>query len=119
MPVFLDNHPAFELPPGLVVAFLRAARNGVRDGYGVLPLDFFCGVEGAVYCVVDAPGAESVRRSHGEQGLACGAILNAEDMSGLGAGKATPEELDVAYQVRRRAQDREEYLPAGSERGAA
>jgi hypothetical protein len=103
MPIFFDNHAAFELPSASVVEFLRAAREGKRDDTHVLPLDFFCGSDGAVYCVVDAPSADAVRHSHQRRGLPCGAVRDLAQMDAEGGFGSTEERL-LVVQMRRRLQ---------------
>ena len=71
MPIFLDIHPRSELPLDGVREFLQAARAGKRSSFGVRPLDLYCGDDGRVFYVVEAPDEASVRHHHAAHGAAC------------------------------------------------
>src|SRR5438270_110254 len=71
MPLFLDSHHGTELPVEVVRAFLRAARNGRKDDFGVTALDLYCGDDGRVFCVVSAPSEGAVRQHHAAEGVVC------------------------------------------------
>jgi len=71
MPIFLDSHHGTELPLDVVRAFLRAARNGTTDEFGVTALDLYCGDDGGVFCVLSAPDEAAVRQRHAAHGVVC------------------------------------------------
>ncbi len=71
MPLFLDSHLGAELDVDVVRSFLRAARNGITDGFGVTALDLYCGDDGRVFCVLSAPTEAAVRQRHAAHGVVC------------------------------------------------
>jgi hypothetical protein len=71
MPVFIDSHHGAELPLSVIRTFLRAARRGVTDDFGVTPIDLYCGDDGRVFCVLVAPDEAAVRQRHAAHGVIC------------------------------------------------
>jgi hypothetical protein len=78
MPIFLDTHHGSELATDAIRDFLRAARTATRDGFGVRPLDLYCGEDGRVFCVVAAPDEACVRQQHAANGVVCRRVRQVE-----------------------------------------
>ena len=71
MPVYIDSHHGAELPLSVIRGFLRAARSGITDDFGVTPLDLYCGDDGRVFCVLMAADEAAVRQRHAAHGVIC------------------------------------------------
>ena len=71
MAIFLDAHHGSDLPIDAVREFLRGARLGAVDSYGVRPLDLYCGEDGRVFYVIAAPDEAAVRQQHAASGVVC------------------------------------------------
>ncbi|HVM18592.1 MAG TPA: DUF4242 domain-containing protein [Egibacteraceae bacterium] len=67
MPLFMDTHRGVEGLTAEAVADAHAADMRVQDQYGVNYLRYWYNEEsGHVYCLVDAPDAESAAKVHRE-----------------------------------------------------
>ncbi|MBV8717740.1 MAG: hypothetical protein JO020_12600 [Chloroflexi bacterium] len=78
MPIFLDTHHGSELAPERIRDYLRNARAAARDGFGIRPLELYCGDDGRVFFVVAAPDEASVRQQHAAQGVICRRVRRVE-----------------------------------------
>jgi Protein of unknown function (DUF4242) len=96
MPIFLDSHNGAELPLDAIRAFLRAARAGLTDEFGVTALDLYCGDDGRVFCVLSAPDEAAVRQRHAAHGVICRRVRRVPAMGGQ---DLSPEEKAVVRQM--------------------
>jgi hypothetical protein len=78
MPLFLDTHHGPELDPEWIRAYLRAARSGSSDAFGVRPIELYCGDDGRVFLVVAAVDEASVRRQHAASRIVCRRVRQIE-----------------------------------------
>jgi hypothetical protein len=65
----------------------------------VRQVDYYCAADGAIYCVLEAPGPEAFQARHVERGIPCievHAVTNADWKVPLSA--ETRQELDRAIQ---------------------
>ena len=74
MPKFMDFHSDLPLPDEVIRQIKAGQQAGTRDEFGVCQLDLYYNPEGTVFCLVDAPDAEAVRKHHGAMGVSCGDI---------------------------------------------
>ena len=74
MPTFMDFHEDLKLPAEAVAAIGDEARAGARDEFGVRQIDLFSNPDGKVYCLLDAPDEEAVRRHHAALDVPCGEV---------------------------------------------
>src|SRR5437764_11943819 len=82
MPIFLDSHRGGDLPVDSIRDFLRAARGGALDRFGVRALDLYCGDDGRVFYVVAAPDEAAVRQSHAAEGVVCPRVRRVQSLHG-------------------------------------
>ena len=82
MPIFLDSHRGSDLPLESIRDFLRAARGGKLDRFGVRPLDLYCGDDGRVFYVVAAPDEAAIRQSHAAEGVVCPRVRRVQSLRG-------------------------------------
>jgi hypothetical protein len=99
MPIFLDSHDGAELPTEVIRGFLRAARTGHGDDFGVVPLDMYCGEQGRVFCVLAAPDEAAVRQQHAAQGVICRRVLRVPSNGSINADLSTDEKLVVREMI--------------------
>jgi hypothetical protein len=78
MPIYLDTHHGSELAPQRIRQFLLDARAAVRDGFGIRPLELYCGDDGRVFFVVAAPDESTLRQQHAAQGVVCRRVRRVE-----------------------------------------
>jgi hypothetical protein len=74
MPRYMDFHDDLKLPPEAIAQIADGIRHERADQFGVRQLELFHNAEGAVYCLLEGPDTESIRRHHAELGVGCGDV---------------------------------------------
>ncbi len=74
MPQFIDFHPDLKLPPEAINQLREGAAANTHDEFGVRQVELYHNEEGHVYCLLDAPDAEAVRKHHAALGVPCGEV---------------------------------------------
>jgi hypothetical protein len=75
VPIYFDLHPPGDVPLPAISQGITDARSGVEDHHHVRQVDYYCAVQGAIYCVLEAPSAEAFRARHVERGIPCADVL--------------------------------------------
>ena len=71
MPLFIDRHaPADAIPAPIRHQLQREARHSTVDAHGVRAIGHWV-EDGTIYCLLEAPDGEAVRRHHAARALAC------------------------------------------------
>jgi len=52
----------------------QVTQDGVFDEHGVRQVELFHNADGKVYCLLEAPDADAVRKHHDTVGVACGDV---------------------------------------------
>jgi Protein of unknown function (DUF4242) len=74
MPTYMDYHDDLKLPPEAIKEIGQGARDNATDEFGVRQIELYHNPEGKVYCVLDAPDADAVRKHHAAIGVDCGEV---------------------------------------------
>lgn len=74
MPRFMDYHNDLRLPPEAIDQIANETKAGNTDQFGVRQIELYHNPDGKVYCLLEAPDAEAVRRHHEALGLSCGDV---------------------------------------------
>ena len=74
MPQFMDFHDDLKLPAEDVEQITQGAREGASDQFGVRQVELYHNADGKVYCLLDAPDEEAVRKHHEAIGVSCGDV---------------------------------------------
>jgi Protein of unknown function (DUF4242) len=74
MPRFIDSHEDLKLPADAIAQIAQDARNGTADQFGVRQVELYHNPEGKVYCLLDGPDEEAIRRHHAALGVPCGDV---------------------------------------------
>lgn len=74
MPTFMDFHEDLKLPETALQQITRDTKDHKSDEFGVRQVELFHNAEGKVYCLLEAPDAEAVRRHHAALGVPCGDV---------------------------------------------
>jgi hypothetical protein len=74
MPTFMDFHDDLKLPDEAIRQIAQDTKDAKSDEFGVRQVELFHNPEGKVYCLLDAPDAEAVRRHHAALGVPCGDV---------------------------------------------
>jgi hypothetical protein len=74
MPTFMDFHDDLKLPDEAVRQITKETKEHKVDKFGVRQVELFHNPHGKVYCLLEAPDADAVRRHHEALGLSCGDV---------------------------------------------
>jgi hypothetical protein len=74
MPTFMDFHDDLKLPDEAVQQITKETEEHKVDEFGVRQVELFHNPDGKVYCLLDAPDEEAVRRHHAALGVPCGDV---------------------------------------------
>lgn len=74
MPQFMDYHSDLKLPTEAIQGLTEATRNGDTDEFGVRQVELFHNADGNVYCLLEAPSADAVRKHHEALDIECGDV---------------------------------------------
>ena len=74
MPKFMDFHPDLKLPQEAVDQIAADTKAAKADQFGVRQVELFHNEHGQVYCLLEAPDAEAVRKHHEALGVPCGDV---------------------------------------------
>jgi quinol monooxygenase YgiN len=78
MPKFMDFHPDMQMSAESVARLRAETHSGTVDEFGVRQLELYYSPEAkGVYCLLEAPDEEAVRRHHGGD---CGPVLRVESL---------------------------------------
>ena len=80
MPRFMDYHDDLKLPQEAIDQIAQGTREGAADEFGVRQIELYHNADGKVYCLLEAPDAEAVRKHHEALGVPCGDV---HEVSGL------------------------------------
>ena len=79
MPIYFDLHPPGVVPLATISQAIEDAGSGAEDQYHVRQVDHYCAVDGAIYCVLEAPGPEAFQARHAERGIPCAEVHTLTD----------------------------------------
>lgn len=74
MPRFMDFHDDLKLPPEAIGQIAQGAREGSTDEFGVRQVELFHNADGKVYCLLDGPDEEAIRKHHAALHVGCGDV---------------------------------------------
>jgi hypothetical protein len=78
MPKFIDFHPNITMTSEDVAQLRAETQSGKVDEFGVRQIELFYSPDGkGVYCVLEAPDEEAVRKHHGGN---CGDVVKVESL---------------------------------------
>jgi hypothetical protein len=74
VPTFMDFHDDLKLPADAIVQLTTDTKEHKADQFGVRQVELYHNAEGKVYCLLEAPDADAVRRHHEALGVPCGDV---------------------------------------------
>jgi hypothetical protein len=80
MPQFMDFHDDLKLPDQAIQQITKDTKEQNSDEFGVRQVELFHNPDGKVYCLLEAPDADAVRKHHEALGVPCGEV---HQVSGL------------------------------------
>jgi Protein of unknown function (DUF4242) len=74
MPRFMDFHEDLKLPHDAIAQIADDTRHERADEFGVRQVELYHNPEGQVYCLLDGPDEDAIRKHHAALGVDCGAV---------------------------------------------
>ena len=74
MPRFMDYHDDLQLPPEAIDQIAQGARDGATDEFGVRQVELYHNADGKVYCLLEGPDEEAIRKHHAALDVSCGDV---------------------------------------------
>ncbi len=74
MPLFMDFHDDLKLPAEAIDQIGKGAREGATDEFGVRQIELYHNADGKVYCLLDGPDEEAIRKHHAAVDVPCGDV---------------------------------------------
>jgi hypothetical protein len=80
MPRFMDYHDDLKLPAEAIQAIGEGARKGENDEFGVQQIELFHNADGKVYCLLEGPDEEAIRKHHAALDVPCGEVHRVDSL---------------------------------------
>ena len=74
MPRYMDFHQDLKLPAEAIEQIADDTRNAKADQFGVRQVELYHNADGNVYCLLDGPDEDAVRKHHAALGVDCGDV---------------------------------------------
>jgi len=74
VPRFIDYHDDLKLPDEAIAQIAQGTRDGAVDEFGVRQIELYHNVDGKVYCLLEGPDEEAIRRHHAALDVPCGDV---------------------------------------------
>jgi hypothetical protein len=74
LPQFMDFHADLKLPQEAINGIAAGAAKGEKDEFGVRQVELYHNANGQVYCLLEAPDEDAVRKHHAALGVDCGEV---------------------------------------------
>ncbi len=80
MPMFMDFHDDLKLPAEAVEQIAQGTRENATDEFGVRQVELYHNTDGKVYCLLEGPDEDAIRKHHDALNVPCGDV---HQVSGL------------------------------------
>jgi hypothetical protein len=80
MPRFMDFHDDLQLPPAAIEQIAQATREGATDELGVRQVELFHNADGKVYCLLEGPDEDAIRKHHAALHVSCGDVHEVDSL---------------------------------------
>jgi hypothetical protein len=74
MPMFMDFHDDLKLPSEAVAQIAEGTRAGATDEFGVRQVELYHNADGKVYCLLEGPDEDAIRKHHDALNVPCGDV---------------------------------------------
>jgi hypothetical protein len=71
---FMDFHEDLKLPQEAIDQIAQGTRDGATDEFGVRQVELYHNADGKVYCLLEGPDEEAIRKHHEALGVPCGDV---------------------------------------------
>jgi hypothetical protein len=76
----MDFHEDLKLPPEAIAQISEGTRNEVADEFGVRQVELYHNADGKVFCLLDGPDEEAIRKHHEALGVPCGDVHRVDSL---------------------------------------
>jgi Protein of unknown function (DUF4242) len=80
MPKFMDFHDDLKLPAEAVKQIADGTKAGATDEFGVRQIELYHNADGKVFCLLEGPDAEAIRKHHDALSVPCGEVHQVESL---------------------------------------
>jgi hypothetical protein len=80
MPQFMDYHDDLKLPESAISDIAQGAKDGATDEFGVRQVELYHNPDGKVYCLLDGPDEEAIRKHHEALNVPCGKVHRVDSL---------------------------------------
>jgi Protein of unknown function (DUF4242) len=70
----MDFHDDLKLPAEGIQQIAQGTREGATDEFGVRQVELYHNPDGKVYCLLEGPDEDAIRKHHEALGVPCGDI---------------------------------------------
>jgi hypothetical protein len=81
MALFMDFHEDLKLPAEAIAQIADDTRNARADQFGVRQLELYHNADGVVYCLLEGPDEQAIRRHHAALGVPCGDVHRVQTLT--------------------------------------
>ena len=74
VPQFMDFHDDLKLPAEGIQQIAQGTREGATDEFGVRQVELYHNPDGKVYCLLDGPDEDAIRKHHEALDVPCGDV---------------------------------------------
>lgn len=74
VPRFMDFHDDLKLPAEGIQQIAQGTREGTNDEFGVRQVELYHNADGKVYCLLEGPDEDAIRKHHEALGVPCGDV---------------------------------------------
>jgi len=74
MPKFMDFHDDLKIPDEAIARLAQQTRDRATDEFGVRQAELYYNADGKVYCLLEGPDEEAIRKHHEALEVPCGDV---------------------------------------------
>ena len=81
MALFIDFHENLKLPDEAIAQIAEDTRNARADQFGVRQVELYHNPDGKVYCLLEGPDEDAIRKHHAALGVPCGDLHQVDSLT--------------------------------------
>ena len=81
MALFMDFHENLKLPDEAIARIAEDTRNAKADQFGVRQVELYHNPDGKVYCLLEGPDEDAIRKHHAALGVPCGDLHQVDSLT--------------------------------------
>ena len=81
VPRFMDFHDDLKLPAEAIAQIADDTRHERADDFGVRQVELYHNAEGKVYCLLEGPDEDAIRKRHAALGVSCGDVHQVDSLT--------------------------------------